>query len=125
MSDSMTFPNTIEEFLENYSFIDKKEYYTNGTKLIPVFRVEQALEHYYKKPFFQQDKSVKFCPFRKITSAYYYQSELNPKVVTEMKNAEWTEEQFAPCIKGKCLAYYEQNIGYNTPVWKPFCKLMN
>ena len=127
MSDSMTFPDKIEDFLENYSIIDKEQCYTNGSKLIPVFRVEQALEHYYpkvEKSSFQK-RSVKLCPFRKITSAYYYQSELNPKVVTEMKNAEWTEEEFAPCIKGKCLAYYEQNIGYNTPVWKPFCKLMN
>lgn len=122
MGDSMAFPETIEEFLENYSFIDKKEYYTNGTKLIPVFRVEQALEHYYKELFFQLDKSVKFCPFRKITSAYYYQSELNPKVVTEMKNAEWTEEQFAPCLKEKCRAYCEQNLGYLTT---SFCKLMD
>ena len=125
MGDSMTFPDTIEEFLENYSFIDKKEYYTNGTKLIPVFRVEQALEHYYKEPFFQSDKSVEYCPFRKTTSAYYYQSELNPKVVTEMKNAEWTEEEFRPCIKEKCRAYYEKNLGFSTSFTVPFCKLMD
>lgn len=42
----MYFPEDIHEFLEGYSFIDKKEEYTNGAKLIPLFRVEQALEHY-------------------------------------------------------------------------------
>ena len=44
--ESMYFPEDIHEFLEGYSFIDKKEEYTNGAKLIPLFRVEQALEHY-------------------------------------------------------------------------------
>lgn len=127
MSDSMTFPDKIEDFLESYSIIDKKQYYTNGTKLIPVFRVEQALEHYYPKGIqnsFSQKKTIKLCPFRKITSAFFYQSELSPKVVTSMQHAEWTEESFAPCLKEKCSAYYEQNIGYQTPVWRPCCKLM-
>jgi len=49
MPDIMSFPDTIEEFLEDHSFKDKQEIYTNGAKLIPVFRVKQALEHYYKK----------------------------------------------------------------------------
>ena len=127
MCDAMTFPDKIEDFLENYSIIDKEQCYTNGSKLIPVFRVEQALEHYYptvKKPFHQK-LSVKLCPFRKITSAYYYQSELNPKVVTEMKNAEWTEEEFVPCIKEKCRAYYEKNLGFSASLYVPFCRLMD
>lgn len=55
----------------------------------------------------------KLCPFRKITSAYYYQSEQNPKVVTEMKNAEWTEEEFKPCLKEKCMAYYTTTYDYS------------
>jgi hypothetical protein len=119
--DMMTFPKTIEEFINQYSFTDSKQYYTNGSTLIPTFRVKQALEHYCPNRTFQ-NKPVKFCPFRKVTSAYYYESELSPKVVTEMSNAEWTEEQFAPCLKEKCLAYCEQNIGYITT---SFCKLMN
>lgn len=49
MGDQMSFPDTIEEFLEQYSFKDRKEEYTNGAKLIPVFRVLQALEHYFKE----------------------------------------------------------------------------
>lgn len=38
-----------EEFIETYCFIDKEQIYTNGSKLIPVFRVEQMLDHYYKE----------------------------------------------------------------------------
>ena len=46
MCDSMMFPETIEEFLHNYGFKDTDEIYTNGSELISVFRVIQALEHY-------------------------------------------------------------------------------
>jgi len=46
MNDCMTFPEKITDFLENYSFIDTEQIYTNGSKLIFVFRVIQALEHF-------------------------------------------------------------------------------
>lgn len=46
MGECMTFPETIEEFLHDYSFYDKEEIYTNGSELISVYRVIQALEHY-------------------------------------------------------------------------------
>lgn len=46
MEDRMEFPKTIQEFMDGYSFKDDKEIYTNGSQLIPTFRVEQALEHY-------------------------------------------------------------------------------
>jgi hypothetical protein len=41
----MTFPDTLDEFLEQYQFKDEKEVYTNGSMLIPVFRVKQWAEH--------------------------------------------------------------------------------
>lgn len=47
MSDCMTFPKTADDFIEQYSFKDIKQEYTNGAELIPVFRVKQMLEHYY------------------------------------------------------------------------------
>lgn len=43
--DQMDFPNTFEEFAKDYGFKDKDEVYTNGSELIPVFRVRQWLEH--------------------------------------------------------------------------------
>lgn len=45
----MTFPKTFDEFAETYSFKDKEELYTNGSDLIPVFRVKQWLEHEAEK----------------------------------------------------------------------------
>lgn len=45
MADCMTFPDTLDEFLEQYQFKDSEEIYTNGAMLIPVFRVKQWDEH--------------------------------------------------------------------------------
>lgn len=45
MADCMAFPETFDEFAEWFGFVDSKEYYTNGAKLIPVFRVKQWLEN--------------------------------------------------------------------------------
>ncbi len=46
MADMMTFPPTFKDFIKEYSFKDKENIYTNGIELIPVFRVEQAWDHY-------------------------------------------------------------------------------
>lgn len=49
MADYMEFPNDWAKFLEDYSFRDHKEFYTNGARLIPTFRVEQMMHHYLRK----------------------------------------------------------------------------
>ena len=46
MCDAMNFPKTIKEFIQEYQFTDEEQIYTNGSKLIQVFRIMQALEHY-------------------------------------------------------------------------------
>ena len=43
--DIMGFPETFEEYAKRYSIKDTEEHYTNGSELIPVFRVNQWLEH--------------------------------------------------------------------------------
>ena len=45
MSDAMMFPETIEEYIDQYKFIDTDQIYTNGSELIQVFRVMQWVEH--------------------------------------------------------------------------------
>ena len=45
----MQFPNNMKQFLDKYSFLDRERIYTNGSLLIPTFRVKQALEHYVPK----------------------------------------------------------------------------
>jgi hypothetical protein len=49
MADAMEFPETFDEFVESYGFIDTEEVYTNGSQLISVFRVRQWLEHISEK----------------------------------------------------------------------------
>lgn len=43
MNETMNFPETFDEFAENYKITDDKQVYTNGTELIPIFRVRQWL----------------------------------------------------------------------------------
>lgn len=64
MGDQMTFPADPKEYLTQYSFWDKDEIYTNGSTLIPVFRVEQMLEHYatLKECAYIQDLQKKIPP---------------------------------------------------------------
>lgn len=44
-NEQMEFPDTWEEFELCYGFYDTNEVYTNGSRLIPSFRVKQWLEH--------------------------------------------------------------------------------
>lgn len=45
MADVMTFPETVEEFMEQYKITDTEKIYTNGTELVPIFRMKQWFEH--------------------------------------------------------------------------------
>ena len=46
MADMMNFPKRWEDFLHDYEFEDARRIYTNGSRLIPSFRVKQMMEHY-------------------------------------------------------------------------------
>lgn len=45
--DVMNFPDNWWKFVQQYQFADKEEIYTNGSMLIPSFRVRQMVEHYF------------------------------------------------------------------------------
>lgn len=45
----MNFPDNPLDFIKEYSFKDKLGIYTNGSMLVPLFRVEQMIEHYSVK----------------------------------------------------------------------------
>lgn len=45
MADAMTFPKTVDEFMEQYKIVDVEEVYTNGAELVPIFRMKQWFEH--------------------------------------------------------------------------------
>lgn len=41
MADVMSFPKTLDKFMEQYKIIDTKQVYTNGSELVPIFRIKQ------------------------------------------------------------------------------------
>ena len=45
MPDCMTFPDTVEEFMEQYKVVDTKQVYTNGTEFVPIYRMRQWFQH--------------------------------------------------------------------------------
>lgn len=45
MADCMTFPDTVEEFMEQYKIVDTEHVYTNGTEFVPIYRMKQWFEH--------------------------------------------------------------------------------
>ena len=59
MSDCMNFPNDWHTFLDDYSFKDTQEIYTNGSNLISTFRVEQLIEHYFLNSCTECQKAYK------------------------------------------------------------------
>ena len=46
MADLMNFPDNPMDFIKQYEFKDTEEIYTNGSMLIPSFRVITMLMHY-------------------------------------------------------------------------------
>ncbi len=48
MADAMQFPESWKQFLHDYEFRDFSMEYTNGSMLVPSFRVEQMIEHYFR-----------------------------------------------------------------------------
>lgn len=45
MDNAMTFPDTVEEFMEQYKMVDAEQVYSNGTEYVPIFRMKQWFEH--------------------------------------------------------------------------------
>lgn len=46
MSDLMTFPDSVEEFMERYKIVDTDGIYmSKGAELVPIFRMRQWFEH--------------------------------------------------------------------------------
>lgn len=45
MCDLMTFPDTVDEFMEQYKIVDTEHVYTNGAEFVPIFRMKQWFEH--------------------------------------------------------------------------------
>ena len=45
MGDMMTFPASVDEFMEQYKMTDTEHVYSNGTEYVPIYRMRQWFEH--------------------------------------------------------------------------------
>ena len=45
MGDVMTFPQSVEEFMEQYKMTDTEQVYSNGTEYVPIYRMRQWFEN--------------------------------------------------------------------------------
>jgi hypothetical protein len=45
MYNSMIFPATVDEFMEEYKVVDSEHVYSNGMEMVPIFRMKQWFEH--------------------------------------------------------------------------------
>lgn len=45
MGDVMTFPESVEEFMEQYKMTDTEQVYSNGTEYVPIYRMRQWFEN--------------------------------------------------------------------------------
>ena len=45
MGDMMTFPSSVEDFMEQYKMTDTEHVYSNGTEYVPIYRMRQWFEH--------------------------------------------------------------------------------
>ena len=45
MGDKMAFPDSVEEFMEQYKMTDTEHVYSNGTEYVPIYRMKQWFEH--------------------------------------------------------------------------------
>ena len=87
MGENMNYPENPVDFINQYSFIDKHEIYTNGAEVIPVFRVGQMLEHYMSDLTPQQIKDMQFCLQEKSRECAELRRELQE--IKNQKNDRW------------------------------------
>lgn len=51
MGDIMTFPDTVEEFMDDYKVVDTDGIYmSKGSEMVPIFRMKQWFEHVSAQP---------------------------------------------------------------------------
>lgn len=56
MNIAMTFPDTVDEFMEQYKMTDTECVYSNGIEYVPIFRMEQWFKHFEAKPKTNADR---------------------------------------------------------------------
>ena len=102
MSEIQEFPPTFETFISAYKFNDTNQVYTNGSDLIPTFRVMQGWEHYTRNLKDKHSREI-LARNRSIVDAYMIILEMLP---------DFTDPSMTPELIGKLNALYEDVEDY-------------
>lgn len=92
----MAFPDTWEEYEEDYGFTDTEQIYTNGNRLIQSFRVKQWLEHIKvseedELKFYYVESIDDYWIGRRLDNFYYAEWVINSFVWTHSRYLPWGE----------------------------------
>ena len=91
--EKMEFPNTFDEFVKSYGFKDNEEVYTNGSELIPVFRVKQWLDHIEPcEDAISREKAIKQCGFGMTSLLVADCLRRLPLVTPKQRTGHWIRE---------------------------------
>lgn len=94
MADMMTFPDTVEEFMEEYKIVDTEQIYTNGVEMVPIFRMKQWFEHQARTQMSSADCISRQAAIDALSTP---RGILYPiRTVEELPSAQ-TEQRWIPC----------------------------
>ena len=121
--ETMYFPDTVDEFMEEYKMVDTKEIYSNGIEYVPIFRMKQWFEHStVTKPdicregwISVEDKMPKDCGEDWVLVLVYDGDFECIPSVAEYRKGHWWGHTFCTeddCIDGECSPFV---VKY----WKP------
>ena len=128
MPDAMTFPKTLDEYMEQYKIVDAEQVYTNGTELVPIFRIKQWEDAH------QQKTGKKFieivaeyltsCPYPKYEGKPYFSiryeengekfegfGTYNPEVLSQYLKDYFIPSVQPEIIRCKDCKFYSPNNG--------------
>ena len=99
--EKMNFPATFQEFSEDYKIVDKEQIYTNGTALIPIFRVEQWLEHITDLNQSEMRGMIDYCQRQMKTAKSESRKEFAERLKEEMRKycGDITEDDIDNLLK--------------------------
>lgn len=97
MAEKMEFPNTLDEFIRQYSFIDEEQIYTNGIELISVFRIRQWEEH--KKEENQELRKLFEIGKEQYNDLVEEKEELQEQLSSNTLQFENQQKEFIECLE--------------------------
>lgn len=68
--EMMLFPDTVDEFMEQYKLVDEDHVYSNGTAFVPIFRMKQWFDH-LQAPHFTNADRIRSMTDEELTNFYF------------------------------------------------------